>query len=59
MELLGKIRDAYYDLPVILLTAYDSFKYNLHAMASDQYVVKSGNLAELKEKIIKTLNVVA
>ena len=56
-ELLGKIRDRYYDLPVILLTAYSSFKRDIASVACDHYVVKSGDLTELKkriEKIFKT-----
>jgi len=56
-ELLGLIRDKYYDLPVILLTAYSSFKRDIASAACDHYVVKSGDLTELKkriEKIFKT-----
>ena len=57
MELLKMIRDKYYDLPVILLSAYSSFKRDVAAMASDYYVVKSADLTELKKlikKIFKT-----
>ncbi len=50
-ELLGLIRDRYYDLPVILLTAYSSFKRDVTTAASDYYVVKSGDLSELKKRI--------
>ena len=52
-ELLGLIRDRYYDLPVILLTAYSSFKRDIASVACDHYVVKSGDLTELKERIKK------
>jgi len=57
IELLKMIRDKYYDLPVILLSAYSSFKRDVAAMASDYYVVKSADLNELKKlikKIFKT-----
>ncbi len=56
-ELLGKIRDRYYDLPVILLTAYSSFKRDIACAASDYYVVKSGDLTELKERIARIFKV--
>ncbi|MBN2232146.1 MAG: response regulator [Deltaproteobacteria bacterium] len=55
IELLKQIRDRYYDLPVILLTAYSSFKRDVAAMASDYYVVKSGDLTELKKLITRIL----
>ncbi|MBN2331513.1 MAG: response regulator [Deltaproteobacteria bacterium] len=54
IELLSTIRDRYYDLPVILLSAYSSFKRDVSAMASDYYVVKSGDLTELK-KLVKRI----
>ncbi len=57
MELLKMIRDKYYDLPVILLSAYSFYKRDVAAMASDYYVVKSADLTELKKlirKIFKT-----
>jgi DNA-binding NtrC family response regulator len=57
MELLRMIRDKYYDLPVILLSAYSFYKRDVAAMASDYYVVKSADLTELKKlikKIFKT-----
>lgn len=57
IELLGKIRDKYYDLPVILLTAYSSFKKDTASLACDQYVVKSGDLTELKKRIERIFKV--
>ncbi len=57
IELLGKIRDRYYDLPVILLTAYSSFKRDTASLASDQYIVKSGDLTELKKRIERIFRV--
>lgn len=51
LDLLQDIRNAYYDLPVILCTAYYDFKYNLKSIAADYYVVKSSNMQDLKAKI--------
>lgn len=57
MDLLNLVREKYYNLPVILLTAYSSFKKDIAAAACDQYVVKSGDFTELKKRIRKTLSV--
>jgi len=51
LDLLQDIRNTYYNLPVILCTAYAAFKYDLKSVAADYYVVKSSNLSELKLKI--------
>ena len=48
---LRKIRETDYDLPVILCTAYSSYKTYFSAVAADHYVVKSSDFSELKEKI--------
>jgi len=51
LDLLQQIRKKHYDLPVILNSAYSSFKVDLKAVAADYYVVKSSDLTELKEKL--------
>jgi DNA-binding response OmpR family regulator len=51
LDLLQELRKKYYDLPVILNSAYSSFKVDLKAVAADYYVVKSSDLTELKEKL--------
>lgn len=51
LDLLQQLRKKYYDLPVILNSAYSSFKVDLKAVAADYYVVKSSDLTELKEKL--------
>ena len=51
LDLLQQIRRRHYDLPVILNSAYSSFKVDLKAVAADYYVVKSSDLSELKEKL--------
>ena len=43
------------DLPVILSTAYSEYKQDLGAWASDEYVVKSSDISDLKEAIRKHL----
>jgi DNA-binding response OmpR family regulator len=51
LDLLQDIRNKFYDLPVILSTAYDTFKEDMKSIAADFYVVKSFDLSELKKKI--------
>ncbi len=43
-------------LPVILSSAYNEYKQDLGAWASDEYVVKSSNINELKEAVRKHLS---
>jgi DNA-binding response OmpR family regulator len=43
-------------VPVILSSAYQEFKRDLGTWASDEYVVKSGNLDDLKETVRRLLN---
>lgn len=51
LDLLQDIRNRFYDLPVVLCTAYDTFKEDMKSIAADFYVVKSFDLTELKNKI--------
>ena len=51
LDLLQEIRKKHYNLPVILNSAYSSFKVDLKAVAADYYVVKSSDLSLLKEKL--------
>jgi len=55
LDLLQDIRNKYYDLPVILCTAYDTFKEDMKSIAADHYVIKSFDLTELKSKIAAAL----
>jgi len=55
VDILQDIRNGFYDLPVILSTAYDSFKQDMKSIAADFYVVKSSDLTELKNKIAMAL----
>jgi two-component system response regulator (stage 0 sporulation protein F) len=55
LELLQQIRNRYHDLPVILCTAYDTYRYDQEAIAADYYVVKAFDLSELKMAIRKAI----
>ena len=56
LEILREIREIDYDLPVIICSAYSTFKTNFSAVAADYYLVKSSELGELKKKIKQILN---
>jgi CheY-like chemotaxis protein len=43
------------ELPVILSSAYSEYKQDLGAWASDEYVVKSSDISDLKEAVRKYL----
>jgi len=51
IEALGKILAKDRTMPVILNTAYSAYKDNFMTWSADAYVVKSGDLTELKAKI--------
>jgi DNA-binding response OmpR family regulator len=55
LELLQEIRNRHHDLPVVLCTAYDTYKYDQKAIAADYYVIKSFDLSELKMAIQKAI----
>ena len=55
LDVLQQIRNKYYNLPVILCSAYGSFKVDIKAIAADAYIVKSADLSELKKKIAQVL----
>ncbi|MEW6266882.1 MAG: response regulator [Thermodesulfobacteriota bacterium] len=55
LDLLQDIRNRFYDLPVILCTAYDTFKEDMKSIAADYYVIKSFDLTELKNRIATAL----
>jgi two-component system response regulator (stage 0 sporulation protein F) len=51
LDILQDIRNSCCDMPVILCSAYSSFKYDLKSIAANDYIVKSVDLTELKIKI--------
>ena len=55
LEVLRQIKGRHPDLPVILCSAYPEYKQDLSSWASDDYIVKSYDLTELKESIRRQL----
>ncbi len=55
LELLQKIVRERKELPVILSTAYSSYKDEFSSWLADAYVVKSSDLGPLKEEIRRQL----
>ena len=51
IEAMGRILGKQHQLPVILNTAYTSYKDNFTSWSADAYVVKSSDLTELKKEI--------
>jgi CheY-like chemotaxis protein len=55
IEAMGMILSKYKNIPIIINTAYSSYKDNFMSWTADAYVVKSSNLIELKNKIKEIL----
>lgn len=51
IEFLRRLRETNRKIPVVISSAYSSFKQDFQVWASDAYVVKSANLKELKDTI--------
>lgn len=51
LDLLQDIRNAHWDLPVILCTSYPLFKYETKSISADYFVVKNADLSNLKIKV--------
>lgn len=51
LDLLQDIRNTNYNLPVILWTASQDYKYDIRALAADYYVLKRVDIDELKKKV--------
>ena len=51
IELATQVISQYPDMPVIINTAYQSYKDDFKTWAADAYIVKSSSLNELKIKI--------
>ena len=56
IEVLRQMKEMNPTLPIILSTAYHEYKQDLGAWASDEYIVKSSDLSELKEAVRKYLS---
>ncbi len=55
IEVLRQMKKINPTVPVILSSAYQEYKRDLGSWASDEYVVKSGNLDSLKEAVYRFL----
>ena len=53
IEVLRQMKQKRPDVPVILSSAYPEYKQDLASWASDDYIMKSFNLDELKESVKK------
>ncbi len=56
IEVLRQMKQARPGIPVILSSAYPEYKQDLASWASDDYIVKSFNLDELKASIRRHLS---
>jgi DNA-binding response OmpR family regulator len=55
IDLLQKLVKERHDMPVILCSAFSCYKDDFSAWLADGYVVKSGDLSELKLEIARVL----
>lgn len=55
IEALRRMKEINPDLPVILCSAYQEFKQDFATWASEDYIVKSANMDELKEAVRRHL----
>jgi len=56
LEALRWMRDYDPRIPIVINTAYPAYKADFSSWLADAYIVKSGNLEELKATISKLLN---
>lgn len=56
IEVLRQIKMFNPEIPVILCSAYHEYKQDLGAWASDEYVVKSSDISELKAAVARLLD---
>jgi len=56
IDLLQKIVKERHEMPVILCSAFSCYKDDFSAWLADGYIVKSGDLSELKQEIARVLS---
>lgn len=56
IDVLRRLKEMNSKMPVILSSAYQEFKQDLASWASDDYIVKSSNLQELKDSVKRHLS---
>src|SRR5208283_481393 len=57
LDFLTHLRKSDHKIPVVLCTAYGQHKQDLVSWAADRYIVKSGDLLELKNSVKELLPV--
>jgi len=55
LELLQEIRRMHHDLPVILCSAYDTYREDPKVMAAGYYIIKSFDLGTLKQAVQRVI----
>ena len=55
IEVLRRMKETKPDLPVILSSAYPEYKQDFGSWASEEYIVKSANMDELKNAVRRYL----
>lgn len=55
IDLLQKLVKERHEMPVILCSAFSCYKDDFSAWLADGYIVKSGDLTELKQEIARVL----
>lgn len=55
IELLQQLVKERHNMPIILCSAFSCYKDDFSAWLADGYVVKSGDLTELKQEIVRVL----
>lgn len=55
IEVLRRMKEINPNLPVILSSAYQEYKQDFGSWASEEYIVKSANMDELKDAVRKHL----
>jgi len=56
LEVLSKIREIDMQIPIVVLTAYSSYRQDFSVWGADAYIVKSMDLSEYKRKIAEILH---
>ena len=56
LDTLNHLLEINRQIPVIINTAYPSYQDSFNAWSADAYVVKSGNLSNLMDKVKELLN---
>lgn len=55
LQLLDDMLSRQHDLPVVINTAYDQFREDFHSWGAEAFVVKSSDLAELKNVLARVI----